>query len=203
MTVTGVNKGVGFDPKLPSSGVKWSSASSGSKLTLQPRLAASPGHLGTAHPGPRFYYMTYLDAVWFSLFAPGERTCIYGHSDGIIRDPDDTASDKWAVDETALAKEFDGELEQKGYRGMVILVGAHREINGMTCINGSVRFGAQWGGYDGARLRPLEWCVQWLFWMNCYVALFRATVRALFIWQFLQKMICWRDPRKWVLGRSR
>ena len=67
--------------------------------------------------GPRFY-MTYLDEVWFFLFAPGKRDCIVGHSDRITRKIEDYDKEKWAAEETAIAKEFDVKLEREVSRGM-------------------------------------------------------------------------------------
>jgi hypothetical protein len=75
--------------------------------------------------------MTYLDQVWFFLFAPGKRDCIVGYSDRIIRDTeqdyDDDLFTKWAADETAMAKEFDVKFEQVS-RGMAIFVGHIKKL---------------------------------------------------------------------------
>jgi len=104
--------------------------------------AATPTGQSNFQVGPRFY-MTYLDEVWFFLFAPGERDCISGHSGRITReieeeieeeDYDDEEEDydeiKMAADETAIAKEFDVKLEQEISRGMACLVGHTNQLGG-------------------------------------------------------------------------
>jgi hypothetical protein len=85
--------------------------------------------IGPTQVGPRFY-MTYLDEVWFILFAPGKRDCIVGHSGPITRkieDYDDYDETAWAAEkiamaaeETAMAKEFDVKLELEVSQGMAM-----------------------------------------------------------------------------------
>jgi hypothetical protein len=83
----------------------------------------------TSQVGPRFY-MTYVDEVWFFLFAPGKRDCIIGHGGRITRKTKDY--DEWAAEETAIAKEFDVKLEWAVSRGMAtpILVNYNKKLGG-------------------------------------------------------------------------
>jgi hypothetical protein len=95
--------------------------------------AATPTGQSVVQVGPRFY-MTYVDQVWFFLFAPGKRDCIVGYSDRIAReteqDYDDAVFAKMAADETAMAKEFDVKLEQEVSRGMARLVRHTEKLGG-------------------------------------------------------------------------
>jgi hypothetical protein len=66
--------------------------------------ATAPTGRSIAQVGPRFY-MTYVDEVWFFLFAPGKRDCIVGSSGRISRNEqhyDSTILTKWAADETEI-----------------------------------------------------------------------------------------------------
>ena len=82
--------------------------------------------------GPRFY-MTYVEEVWFFLFAPGERDCIIGHGGRRTREvdyDDDDVDAKLAAEETAIAKEFDVKLQREVSRGMAALVGYSKQLGG-------------------------------------------------------------------------
>jgi hypothetical protein len=64
--------------------------------------------------------MTYRYRVWFFLFAPGERECITGYSDPIIRktllDDDDREyndTEEMEALKTEAAKAFDVKLEHE------------------------------------------------------------------------------------------
>ncbi|KAM6499155.1 hypothetical protein JOM56_004663 [Amanita muscaria] len=109
-----------------------------SKFGLQP---TRPTLSGFTPVGPRFY-MTYLDQVWFFLFAPGTRECIIGNSDNIIRNYDYMKIDDpemhrkkveaEAAEETAMAQAFDVRLEEDVSRGMAEVVKIANKLSGWT-----------------------------------------------------------------------
>jgi hypothetical protein len=83
--------------------------------------------------------MTYVDEVWFFLFAPGKRDCIVGSSGRISRTEqhyDNTIFAKWAADETAMAQEFDVKLEQEVSRGMARFVSHTKKLGGWQASTG-------------------------------------------------------------------
>jgi len=90
---------------------------------------AAPTCGSIAQVGPRFY-MTYLDEVWFFLFAPGTRDCVSGNGGKIRSRDEDYDEEKWAAEETAIAKEFDVKLEKEVSRGMAYLVGHIEKLGG-------------------------------------------------------------------------
>ena len=65
-------------------------------------LKAAPGQFKRA--GPRFY-MKYLDQVWFLLFTPGERDCIVGNSEDIIRREDEADMEDKETEESEEDKD--------------------------------------------------------------------------------------------------
>jgi len=91
--------------------------------------------------GPRFY-MTYLEEVWFLLFAPGTRNCISGYSekvdwktyDGDDEDEepifDDEEDERVKAEKLAIAQKFDIKLEQEVKRGADIMVEVSKKLAG-------------------------------------------------------------------------
>ena len=101
------------------------------------RAAPGPG----MEAGPRFY-MTYLEEVWFLLFAPGTRNCISGYSEKVDRrtyngddedeEPifDDEEDERLKAEKLALAQKFDIKLEQEVKRGADIMVDVFKNLAG-------------------------------------------------------------------------
>ncbi|KAM6499180.1 hypothetical protein JOM56_004688 [Amanita muscaria] len=102
-----------------------------SEFGLQPPPPSPDGQAG-----PRFY-MTYLEKVWYLLFAPGTRKCIMGYSDDFIRNydnVDDAQCEKWVAEETAMAQAFDVTLVREVSRSMGVFVGITKKLGGWTAM---------------------------------------------------------------------
>jgi hypothetical protein len=118
-----------------------------SEFGLQP--APGPG----MEAGPRFY-MTYLEEVWFLLFAPGTRDCISGYSEKVDRriydgddedeEPvfDDDEDERVKAEKLAMAQKFDVKLERQVKRGANIMVDVSHKLAGWdaTTMQGDLQF---------------------------------------------------------------
>jgi hypothetical protein len=113
------------------------------------QTAPGPGK----QPGPRFY-MTYIEEVWFLLFAPGTRDCISGYSEKVEwktydgDDPDeegffdDDEMERVQAEKLAMAQKFDVKLEREVKRGADVMVDITHKLAGWdaTMMQGDLQF---------------------------------------------------------------
>ncbi|KIM71106.1 hypothetical protein PILCRDRAFT_830541 [Piloderma croceum F 1598] len=102
-------------------------------------LQAAPGPGMEA--GPQFY-VTYLEEVWFLLFAPGTLDCISGYCEKVDRrayDGDDEdeeplfdndEDERLKVEKLAMAQKFDIKLEREVKRRAGIMVDVSHKLAG-------------------------------------------------------------------------